>query len=216
MKANEIDTLDWSKGNGLLPAIAQHSRSGRVLMLGYVNRDALARCFESGFAVFFSRSRSKLWQKGETSGNTLKIRSIDTDCDRDTILLGVDPAGPTCHQDTDSCFAAAMPFLDKLDSLVASRLHDRPDGSYTATLAAGGIAAGAQKLGEEAVELAIAAVSESDNRVTSEAADLLFHLIVVLRQRGLSIDDAVQELERRNTDPKQIAPDTVRQVVEHR
>lgn len=198
MREQDIDTLDWAKGDGLLPAIAQHSRSGRVLMLGFVNREALSQCFETGMATFFSRSRSRMWMKGETSGNTLTIRSIDTDCDRDTVLLLVEPAGPTCHNGTESCFADAMPFLQRLDSVVAQRLQDRPENSYTASLAAGGVAAGAQKVGEEAVELALAAVGETDDRVASEAADLLFHLIVVLRQRGLTLDDAVKELESRS------------------
>lgn len=197
MIADDIDTLDWSKGAGLLPAVVQHSRSGRVLMLGFVNREALARCFATGLAVFFSRSRSRLWMKGETSGNTLAIKSIDTDCDDDTLLIRAEPAGPTCHKNTDSCFAEARPFLDQLDSLVGERLRSRPEGSYTAKLAAGGVPASARKVAEEAVELAIAAVSENDIRVTEEAADLLFHLIVVLRHRGLTLDDAVKELVRR-------------------
>lgn len=198
MKAEDIDNLDWQKSDGMLPAIAQHARSGRVLMLGFVNREALVQCFSTGMATFFSRSRSRLWMKGETSGNTLAIRSIDTDCDRDAILLSVEPAGPTCHTGTDSCFNEAMPFLDRLDRLVEQRLQDRPAGSYTASLADGGVASGAQKVGEEGVELALAAVSESDDRVTSEAADLIFHLLVVLRQRGLNLDDAIKELERRH------------------
>ena len=199
MKPDEIDTLDWKKGDGLLPAIVQHARGGRVLMLGYVNRDALGQSFATGNAVFFSRSRQRLWMKGETSGNTLAIESIDTDCDRDTLLFSVVPAGPTCHLGTESCFADAMPLLGRLDNVVAERLADRPDGSYTARLAADGIEACARKVAEEATEVVLAAVTESGERLANEAADLLFHLIVVLRRRGLGLDDAVRVLHERHT-----------------
>ena len=198
MNADRIDTLAWEKGDGLLPAVVQNARDGRVLMLAFVDREALARCFETGKAVVFSRSRKRLWMKGETSGNTLTIVSIDTDCDRDTVLLRVAPAGPTCHLGTQSCFGPAMPFLGQLDAIIADRLERSPDGSYTASLAAGGVSAGAQKVGEEGVEFALAAVSESDERVANEAADVLFHLMLALRQRGLGLDDAVRVLQDRN------------------
>lgn len=200
MTPADIDTLDWAKGDGLLPAIAQHARSGRVLMLGYVDRAALERSFATGNAVFYSRTRRKLWTKGETSGNNLRIESITTDCDRDTVLLAVEPRGPTCHLGTASCFDATRPFLDGLDALIATRIAERPEGSYTARLAASGVEACARKVGEEALEVVLAAVGESDERLGSEAADLLYHLLVLLNRRGLALDEVLAHLARRHAE----------------
>lgn len=200
MKPIDIEALDWNKGDGLLPAIVQHARTGRVLMLGFVNREALRLSHERGKAVFYSRTRDRLWMKGETSGHTLELESIEHDCDNDTLLMLAEPAGPTCHRGSNSCFPQSRPFLDRLDKLVASRLEHRPAGSYTTALAKAGVAAGAQKVGEEAVELALAAVAEDDDHVAGEAADLLYHLIVLLHQRGLDLADVTAVLRQRHAD----------------
>lgn len=207
MNSIDIEALDWNKGDGLLPAIVQHARTGRVLMLGFVNREALRQSQERGKAVFYSRTRDRLWMKGETSGHTLAIESIETDCDSDTVLMLAEPAGPTCHRGTNSCFPRSRPFLDRLDNLVAGRMEHQPAGSYTTKLAQAGVAAGAQKVGEEAVELALAAVAESDANVAAEAADLLYHLIVLLHQRGLSLADVTAVLRERHADGAQPEPD---------
>lgn len=199
MNAAEIDALNWDKGDGLLPAIVQHAYSGRVLMLGFVNRSALAQCFERGRAVFYSRTREALWTKGETSGNTLALVSIEADCDRDTLLLSALPAGPTCHRDTEACFDNSRPFLAHLEHIVAERFDERPPDSYTTRLAEAGVRACAQKVGEEGVEFALAATTETDERVVSEAADLVFHLLAALRQRGLGMNEVLEELARRNS-----------------
>lgn len=197
MNASEIADLNWSKENGLLPAIAQHALSGRVLMLGYVNREALAQCFERGLAVFFSRTRQKLWTKGETSGNYLHVESIATDCDRDSLLLLVRPTGPTCHQGSESCFDNGRPFFDELDRLIADRIKQSPDDSYTAQLASAGVATCARKVGEEALEVVLAGIRESDERLASEAADLLYHLLVLTNRRSLSLNDIAGVLSDR-------------------
>lgn len=198
MNPFDVDVLDWHKSDGLLPAIAQHARSGRVLMLGFVNREALTHALQTGYASFYSRTRGELWTKGETSGHKLAIVSVEHDCDRDTVLYLVDPAGPTCHLGNESCFPDTRPFLEALDALVAGRFEQRPAGSYTTRLADSGAAACAQKVGEEAIETGLAAVGESDERLASEAADLLFHLLVLLRQRGLGLDDVVRVLAQRH------------------
>lgn len=197
MNAIDSEILAWDKAAGLIPAIVQHARSGKVLMLGYVNREALTRCVTTGKVWFYSRSKARLWMKGETSGNHLRIRQIEADCDRDCLLISADPAGPTCHLGRDACFESSAPLLERLEQVIAERLKASPEGSYTATLAAGGVAAGAKKVGEEGVELALAATSESAQRVISEAADLFYHLLVVLRQRELDLDQVLVELDRR-------------------
>jgi phosphoribosyl-AMP cyclohydrolase / phosphoribosyl-ATP pyrophosphohydrolase len=203
---DEIDTLDWSKGEGLLPAIVQHARSGQVLMLGYMNRAALRETLATRRVHFYSRSRGALWLKGETSGHYLDVVHVSDDCDHDTILVIADPVGPTCHKGTESCFAQAAPtegqrlsFLAQLESTIAQRIADKPDGSYTARLFAQGPSRIAQKIGEEGVEVAIAAVSRDDSGVLTECADLLYHVLVLLKSRNLSVTDAVRELESRHT-----------------
>jgi phosphoribosyl-ATP pyrophosphohydrolase/phosphoribosyl-AMP cyclohydrolase len=197
--ADPLLRLDWDKQGGLLPAIVQDAATQRVLMLGYMDRAALARTRGTGRVTFFSRRTQRLWTKGETSGNTLELVSIQADCDRDTLLVQARPAGPTCHLGHASCFpgAPASGVLDALDAVIAARDRDRPEGSYTTSLLASGTARMAQKVGEEGVEVALAAVTGGDAALLSESADLLFHLAVLLRSRGLSLRDAVAELARR-------------------
>ena len=195
-------TPDFAKGDGLLPAIVQHARSGEVLMLGYMDEAALAKTRASGLVTFFSRSKQRLWTKGETSGDTLALVDIRLDCDADTFLVRAIPAGPTCHTGTTSCFGndvvPALGFLAELDALVASRHAERPDGSYTTKLFDGGIRRMAQKVGEEGVETALAAVAEVDDALVAEAADLVFHLMVVLRARGIGFDAVTAKLAARH------------------
>jgi phosphoribosyl-AMP cyclohydrolase / phosphoribosyl-ATP pyrophosphohydrolase len=199
MKAPDTDRLDWAKGDGLLPAIVQHAVTGRVLMLGYMSRESYAETLACGEAVFFSRSRGCLWRKGETSGNTLAVREIRMDCDADTLLVRAVPAGPTCHLGTTSCFGEAVPatLLDELEAVIDGRLAQRPEDSYVAKLAAAGVARAAQKVGEEGVETALAAVTRDEDGLAEESADLLFHLLVLLRIRGLSLEDLLAKLAAR-------------------
>jgi len=200
--AVELERLDWSKGDGLLPAIVQHWRSGAVLMLGYMTREALRLTQQSGKVTFWSRSKRRLWTKGETSGNVLLLKSLHADCDGDTLLLEAEPHGPTCHLGSASCFGdAALPtlaFLAELDALIARRAAQRPAGSYTTKLFEAGLGRMAQKVGEEGVETALAGVGESDESLLGESADLLFHLLVLLRARGKSLDDVALTLAARH------------------
>lgn len=193
---------DFAKGDGLVPAVVQHARTGEVLMLGYMDADALAKTRQSGLVTFYSRSKQRLWTKGETSGDTLSLVDIRQDCDADTLLVRALPAGPTCHTGTSSCFgddvAPALGFLAELDALVASRHAERPEGSYTTKLFEGGIRRMAQKVGEEGVETALAAVAEDDDALLGEAADLVFHLMVVLRARGLGFEQVARKLASRH------------------
>jgi phosphoribosyl-ATP pyrophosphohydrolase/phosphoribosyl-AMP cyclohydrolase len=200
----DFSRLDWSKGDGLLPAIVQHWLTGEVLMLGYMNADALAHTLSSGQVTFFSRSKQRLWTKGESSGHVLALKSARIDCDGDTLLLQAEPQGPTCHLGTSSCFgeradvAPPLGFLATLDRLVEQRAADRPAGSYTTRLFEDGIRRIAQKVGEEGVETALAAVVQDDEALLGEAADLVFHLMVALRARGLSTSDVCRVLEARH------------------
>ena len=194
----EIDALAWDKQGGLLPAIVQDADTLRVLMLGYMSREALQATLDSGNVTFFSRSKQRLWMKGETSGDVLDLVHIETDCDNDTLLVQARPQGPTCHLQRASCFPnAPADTLAALDALVAARERERPQGSYTTRLFEGGVRRIAQKVGEEGVETALAGVVQDDEALLGEAADLLFHLIVLLRARGLSLDDAKRVLEAR-------------------
>jgi phosphoribosyl-ATP pyrophosphohydrolase/phosphoribosyl-AMP cyclohydrolase len=191
--------LDWSKQDGLIPAIVQDANNGRVLMLGYMNQEALAATQSSGKVTFFSRSKQRLWTKGESSGHFLKLVSIEPDCDNDSLLIQALPQGPTCHLQRVSCFAAAPAnFLADLDHLIASRERERPESSYTTKLFESGLRRIAQKVGEEGVETSLAAVVQDDEALLGESADLLFHLLVLLRARGLALADAVQVLEQRH------------------
>ncbi|MEY2170390.1 MULTISPECIES: bifunctional phosphoribosyl-AMP cyclohydrolase/phosphoribosyl-ATP diphosphatase HisIE [unclassified Rhodanobacter] len=200
----DLTRLDWPKGDGLLPAVVQHWLTGEVLMLGYMNAEALAATQASGKVTFWSRSKQRLWMKGESSGHVLALKSIRVDCDADTLLVQADPHGPTCHLGTSSCFGGdARPplgFLAELDALVAERHAERPSGSYTTSLFEGGVRRIAQKVGEEGVESALAAVAQGDEELLGEAADLMFHLTVLLRARGLSLADAVAVLAKRHAE----------------
>ncbi len=195
----DIESLDWSKSpDGLLPAIVQDADTLRVLMLGYVNRESLARTLASGHVTFFSRSRGSLWTKGESSGHFLDLVSLEADCDNDTVLVMAHPHGPTCHLGRTSCFADARgDGLAELDRLIATRESGRPEGSYTTRLFEGGVRRIAQKVGEEGVETALAAVAQGDAELLGESADLLYHLLVLLRSRGLGLADALKVLEQR-------------------
>ncbi len=193
------DTLAWDPVTGLLPAVVQDADTLRVLMLAYMDRAALRTTRESGKVSFFSRSRQQAWTKGETSGNFLTLVSIQVDCDDDTLLVLARPQGPTCHLQRTSCFADAPgDFLAELDGIVAGRERERAAGSYTSSLFDGGIRRIAQKVGEEGVETALAAVVEDDDALAGEAADLMFHLLVLLRARGLSLDAALTVLRERH------------------
>ncbi|WP_440223273.1 bifunctional phosphoribosyl-AMP cyclohydrolase/phosphoribosyl-ATP diphosphatase HisIE [Dokdonella sp. MW10] len=199
------DDADWDKGEGLLPAIVQHAHTGEVLMLGYVSRESLEATRASGHVTFFSRSKQRLWTKGEQSGHVLRVVSMHLDCDRDTWLVRAEPQGPTCHTGARTCFVDAPPppvaFLAELDALVATRERDRPEGSYTTRLFESGLRRIAQKVGEEGVETALAAVAQDEDALLAESADLVFHLLVLLRARGLGLDDLVRVLEARHRAP---------------
>ena len=194
----DTDALAWQKQEGLLPAIVQDADSLRVLMLGYMDREALQATLDSGKVTFYSRSKQRLWMKGETSGDVLDLVRIETDCDADTLLVQARPHGPTCHLQRASCFPSApCDGLAELDALIAARERERPVGSYTTRLFDGGVRGIAQKVGEEGVETALAGVVQDDRALLGEAADLLFHLLVLLRARGLSLEDAKRVLESR-------------------
>lgn len=196
----DIDALAWDKQDGLLPAIVQDADNLRVLMLGYMSREALQATLESRRVTFFSRSKQRLWMKGEASGDVLDLVNIEADCDADTLLVQARPQGPTCHLQRASCFPAApADTLALLDALVAARERERPGGSYTTRLFEGGVRRIAQKVGEEGVETALAGVVQDDAALLGESADLLFHLIVLLRARGLSLDSAKRVLEARRS-----------------
>lgn len=201
-KPIDFSRLDWTKGDGLLPAIVQHVQTGEVLMLGYMNPEALGVTQRTGHVTFFSRSKQRLWTKGESSGHVLALQTIRVDCDADTLLVQALPHGPTCHTGTSSCFGdevrPPLGFLAELDALVAQRHAERPEGSYTTRLFEGGVRRIAQKVGEEGVETALAGVAQGDEELLGEAADLLFHLSVLLRARGLSLTDVTALLAKRH------------------
>jgi phosphoribosyl-ATP pyrophosphohydrolase/phosphoribosyl-AMP cyclohydrolase len=205
VKPEILKSLAWGKGDGLLPVVVQHARSGKVLMLGYMNAEALERTLAGGRAVFYSRSRQRLWTKGETSGHYLDVVQVSADCDADSILVLANPVGATCHKGVESCFAEARPtdgerlaFISQLEATIAQRIAEHPEDSYTARLYGQGPGRIAQKLGEEGVELALAAVSRDDDAVLAESADLLYHLLLLLKARGLSVARVVSELESRH------------------
>ncbi len=199
MQPDQIGALAWNKQGNLMPAIVQDAKTLRVLMLGYMDRAALEATLTSGRVTFFSRSRQKSWTKGETSGHWLDLVAIDVDCDGDTLLIQANPAGPTCHLGRDSCFPEApASFIAQLDEVVAQRDRERPAGSYSTGLFEAGVRAIAQKVGEEGVETALAAVVQDDQALLGEAADLLYHLAVLLRARGLSTAAAIDVLVTRH------------------
>jgi phosphoribosyl-ATP pyrophosphohydrolase/phosphoribosyl-AMP cyclohydrolase len=205
----DLSRLDFTKGAGLLPAVIQDADTGAVLMLGYMNAAALAATQARGRVVFFSRSRQTLWEKGETSGHSLRVEAIRTDCDADTLLITARPLGPTCHEGTTTCFgdaaltgATRLGFLAQLTAIIDQRRTQSPEHSYTARLLAGGVKGMAQKVGEEGVEVALAALAESDAQLLAESADLLFHLMVLLRGRNLQLEDVVKVLAGRHPAPQ--------------
>lgn len=229
----DVTDLDFAKQGGLLPSVVQHVSTGRVLMVGYQDVEALAATLATGLATFYSRSRQEQWIKGATSSNYLRVTAVEVDCDRDTILLLCDPVGPTCHTGAESCFDAGVTeeeaagraaavgpfeeplseaatgqvghqgadvgsFLAELEQVVLTRDRQRPEGSYTTSLLEGGIRRLAQKVGEEGVETALAAVAQEDPELVGESADLIYHLLVLLRSRGLGLADVETELRRRH------------------
>jgi phosphoribosyl-ATP pyrophosphohydrolase/phosphoribosyl-AMP cyclohydrolase len=197
--ALDLDAIDFGKGGGLVPAVVQDADTGRVLMLGYMDRDAAGQTLATGLVTFFSRSRQRLWTKGESSGNTLALVAIEADCDGDSLLVRARPQGPTCHLDRASCFAGAPgDFLAELDAIVRGRAAERPADSYTTRLFDGGVRRIAQKVGEEGVETALAGVAQDDAALLGEAADLVFHLLVLLRARGLGLRDLTATLRARH------------------
>jgi len=206
LKVQDPMRLDWDKGGGLLPAIVQDAGSGAVLMLGYMNREALAATQTSGRVTFWSRSKGRLWTKGETSGNFLELKEISADCDGDTLLILAEPAGPACHLGTATCWGESAPqsvaqqlaFLGRLEQVITQRIATRPAGSYTAKLLAEGTRRIAQKVGEEGLELALAGVVQSDQEIIGEAADLLYHTLLLLKVKGLSLSQVIVELEARH------------------
>ena len=198
----DIPGLAWEKMEGLLPAVVQDRLSGALLMLGYMDPEALAASLRSGFATFFSRSKGRLWQKGETSGNRLKIAAIFGDCDGDALLVQADPEGPTCHLGTVSCFAGAASegpgWLAELSRTVAGRARAGDASSYTARLLSEGPARIGQKIGEEGVEVALAAVARDAEGCAEEVADLLYHVAVLMEARGFGWAEVVRTLQRRH------------------
>ncbi len=205
MTPSDIDGLDWSKVDGLLPAVVQHAGTRAVLMLGYMNRAALERTLAERRVTFFSRTRGRLWTKGETSGHFIALESIAIDCDRDALLVTGRPAGPVCHTGAADCFGGAardegsgLAFLDTLEGILEERIAAPTASSYTARLLAEGPLRVAQKVGEEGLELALAAVAQGRPELIGEAADLVFHLLVLLRSRGHSLREVVEELKSRH------------------
>ncbi|MEL7628580.1 bifunctional phosphoribosyl-AMP cyclohydrolase/phosphoribosyl-ATP diphosphatase HisIE [Pectobacterium aroidearum] len=193
--------LDWEKADGMLPVVVQHAVSGEVLMLGYMNQDALQATEKSGKVTFFSRTKQRLWTKGESSGHFLNVASITPDCDNDTLLILVNPIGPTCHLGTSSCFSPAASdwtFLYQLEQLLAERKHADPDSSYTARLYASGTKRIAQKVGEEGLETALAATVHDREELTNEAADLMYHLLVLLQDQDLDLATIINRLKERH------------------
>lgn len=203
MDEKQLQSLNWDKVDNLMPVIVQHHISGKVLMLGYVNQEALAQSLETGKLTFFSRTKQRLWCKGETSGNFLNIQQISTDCDQDTLLAIVEPIGPTCHLGNESCFneqqEPALNFIAELEQVIKSRKGADAKSSYTASLYARGTKRISQKVGEEGVEVALAAMAKDMDELTCESADLIYHLTVLLQNEGLSLADVSAKLKERHS-----------------
>jgi len=199
---DNIPALAWEKMDNLLPCMVQDANSGKLLMQGYVNQDAIVKTLETENVTFFSRSKQRLWTKGETSGNTLRLVQISCDCDSDAVLVLANPQGPTCHTGSETCWLEAdcadYSFLAQLETLIAERKDADPDSSYTAKLYASGIKRIAQKVGEEGVETALAATVQDHEELKNEAADLIYHLMVLLQASDLSVRDVVQVLRKRH------------------
>lgn len=195
--------IDFEKMGGLVPAIVQDDRTGRVLMLGYMNREAYEKTLATGLVTFFSRSRQTLWTKGETSGNLLHLKSVAVDCDGDALLVKATPDGPTCHLGTDTCWgetntASPLMFLSELQDFIEKRYEEMPEGSYTTSLFRDGLNRMAQKVGEEALETVIEATNGTNDRLIYECSDMFYHLIVLLTSKGLRIEDVARELQERH------------------
>lgn len=196
-------TIDFDKMGGLVPAIIQDDKTKNVLMLGYMNQEAYNKTIETGKVTFYSRTRQKLWTKGEESGNFLNVVSIKNDCDNDTLLIQVNPVGPVCHTGTDTCWGEAnsmnpLLFLSELQDFIEKRHQEMPEGSYTTSLFKDGLNRMAQKVGEEALEAVIEAVNGTDDRLIYEGSDMIYHLIVLLTAKGLRIEDMAHELMERH------------------
>lgn len=201
----DFAAVDWEKGGGLVPAIVQDANDGSVLMLGYMNRAAVDASLASKRVTFWSRSKQRLWTKGETSGNYLELSEMRLDCDGDTLLVLAHPKGPVCHTGARTCFGddprppdGQLAFLATLEQVIRQRIATRPDGSYTAKLLSQGARRVAQKVGEEGLELALAAVGQRDAEIVGEAADLLYHTLLLLQVKNLSLEDVVAELKLRH------------------
>lgn len=201
-----VESIDFKKMDGLVPAIIQDSKSQKVLMLGFMNEEAYKKTVETGKVTFFSRTRNTLWTKGETSGNFLNVVDIKLDCDKDTLLIQVNPVGPVCHTGADTCWnekneVNPLLFLTYLQDFIEKRHEEMPEGSYTTSLFKDGINRMAQKVGEEALEAVIEATNGTNERLVYEGSDFLYHLIVLLTAKGLRIEDLAKELQVRH-DPK--------------
>lgn len=194
--------VDFAKMGGLVPAIIQDNMTSKVLMLGFMNEEALRKTEETGKVTFFSRTKNRLWTKGEESGNFLNVKSIAIDCDQDTLLIKVDPVGPVCHTGADTCFEEKneedILFIKYLQDFISKRYAEMPEGSYTTSLFQKGINRMAQKVGEEAVETVIEATNGTDDRLIYEASDLIYHLIVLLTSKGYRFEDLARELKKRH------------------
>lgn len=195
-------TLDFEKVDGLIPAIIQDNETSKVLMLGYMNEEALEKTKATGKVTFYSRTKQRLWTKGEESGNFLNLVAMEADCDKDTLLIKVNPVGPVCHTGSDTCFGEKneedILFFKYLQGFIEQRHQEMPEGSYTTSLFQSGINRMAQKVGEEALESVIEACNGTDERLIYESADMLYHLIVMLTSKGLSIEDLARELQKRH------------------
>ena len=196
--------LDFEKMNGLVPAIIQDNYTQKVLMLGFMNKEAYDKTVETGKVTFFSRTKNRLWTKGEESGNFLNVVSVKADCDSDTLLIMVHPEGPVCHKGTDTCWGEKneqdIMFLKELQDFIDKRHEEMPEKSYTTSLFKSGVNKMAQKVGEEAVETVIEACNGTDERLIYEGADLIYHLIVLLTAKGYRIEDLARELKERHSE----------------
>jgi len=199
---DNIAELAWQKMDNLIPAIIQHAATGAVLMQGYMNQDSLSATLETGKATFYSRSKQGLWVKGETSGNFLEVKQVLTDCDSDSLLIACQPIGPTCHLGTESCFPeqklSQQNFLSQLENVIESRKGDKPEESYTAHLFSRGTTKIAQKVGEEGVEVALAAVAETKDDLLGECADLFYHTLVLLADKEIELSEVMAVLQQRH------------------
>lgn len=199
---DNINELAWQKMDNLIPAIIQHSATGAILMQGYMNQESLAATLNSGKATFFSRSKQALWVKGETSGNFLNVEQVLSDCDQDSLLIACTPIGPSCHLGTESCFPeqklTQQNFLSQLEQVIASRKNDDPKESYTAHLFSRGTTKMAQKVGEEGVEVALAAVAETKEDLLGECADLFYHTLVLLADQQIDLKEVMSVLQQRH------------------